>query len=161
MNDESTPKFVIDSNVLLDAYTTINSPSQGRVDAARNVIDKALQCGVLLISKATKRDFDEAIKYHEKLGNISPQAAGDAMGQVEAITRNFYVPKGYIDKNREELEKCKDGNDWPFLILADSADAIIVTRDKDLLDMNYKDVVVLSPQQFMRLSLRGRPEEHE
>lgn len=153
------PKFVIDSNVFLDAYTKINSPSQERINAAHNAINKALRCGILLVSKATKRDFDEAIKYHEKLGNISSQAANDIIEKVEAITHNFNVPKGYIINNRSELGKCEDGNDWPFLILADSADAIIVTRDKDLLDIDYKDVMILSPQQFMRLPIQKQSEE--
>jgi putative PIN family toxin of toxin-antitoxin system len=149
-------KFVIDSNIWIEAYS--NKTSKKRADYVKEAINIASSSGIIIYTEDTKNDLKYAL--HKKVNNdeIKEEIASiiwDKFLQRSFSVKNKTPQKEYEEENHAELSKCKDKDDWVFLALADEHEApYIITNDDHLLSMKkYKNVEIATPGTFKLATL--------
>ncbi len=132
-------RFVFDTNVIVSALLLKQS-------VARQVFDKALEQGKLLVSQATveelnavlrRKGFDQYVQEDERIQFIT------------ALVR-----EAILVEITETIKECRDAKDNKFLELAVNGNAAcIVSGDDDLLVLNpFRGIPVLTPRQFLNHS---------
>ena len=132
-------RIIIDTNVFIGAIIL-------PLSVPRQVVDKALDHGVLLISEATTNELTEAI-FRPKLDRyVSREKRTRFLGQIASTAE--IVP--IIQLVRE----CRDPKDDKFLEVALNGRAdVIITGDADLLGMGpWREIEILSPSDYLRAS---------
>jgi putative PIN family toxin of toxin-antitoxin system len=129
-------RCVFDTNVIISsALFEYGKPAQA--------IDKAFAEGELLFSKTTENELEEVF-FRKKF---------DPYLTVEERTEFLHFL--FQQSTRIEIIKsvtiCRDPKDNMILEVAFNGKAdVIITGDKDLLDLNpYKGVLILSPKDFL------------
>jgi putative PIN family toxin of toxin-antitoxin system len=130
------PRFVFDTNVLVDALCFATS-------FGRRALDKARKRGEVTYSMATLAELVEVI-YRPRLQRY--------IGEEER--RRFlalFQAQAVLIEPKVEIHACRDPKDDKFLELAVSAEAeAIITRDRDLLDLNpFRGIRLFDPQTFV------------
>jgi putative PIN family toxin of toxin-antitoxin system len=132
-------RFVFDINVIVSALLLKHS-------VARQVFDKALEQGKLLVSQAVveelnevlwRKGFDKYVLENERL---------------EFITA--FVREATLVGITETVNECRDPKDNKFLELAVSGKATcIISGDDDLLVLHpFRRIPILTPRQFLSYS---------
>lgn len=149
-------KFVIDSNVWIDAYS--DKTNKKRADYVKDAINQASSNGIIICNEATKKDLKHAL--YKKVNNdeIKREVANIIWNKFEQRTllvENKTPFEEYKEKHLDELSKCRDKDDRLFLALADEHEAsYIITNDDHLLSMKeYKNVKIVTPGTFKYVTL--------
>ena len=132
-------RCVFDTNVIISAALFEHSkPAQA--------LNKALNKGEILVSKATEKELEE-IFFRTKF---------DPYTTVEERTEflHYFFQQAIKIEVTKTVSICRDPKDNMILELAVSGQAdVIITGDKDLLDLNpYEGIPVLSPADFVESS---------
>jgi putative PIN family toxin of toxin-antitoxin system len=130
------PRFVFDTNVLVDALCFKTSFGRRAFDAVR-------RRGELAYSMATLAELVEVV-YRPRLQRY--------IGEEER--RRFLVlfqQQAVLVEPKVEIRACRDAKDDKFLELAVSTEAeAIITRDHDLLDLSpFRGIRLYEPQAFV------------
>lgn len=129
-------RFVFDTNTVISGIVWPDS-------IPAKAIAKALSEGVILISQETETEFIETIgrEKFEKLKQLELRLADleNLLNACHKIEVSFAV------------QACRDPKDDKFLALAKEGNAaLIVSGDKDLVDMNlWEGIPILTARQFL------------
>jgi uncharacterized protein len=126
-------RLVVDTNVFVSAVIFPRS-------VPRQVVDNALDQGVVLFSEATMRELSKVLSRSKFDGYVSGRERELFLAQIGSAAE--FVPIIRL------VRECRDPNDDKFLEVAlnGRADAII-TGDADLLAMNpWREIAILSPK---------------
>jgi len=129
-------RFVFDTNVAVSAALLKRS-------VARQAVDKALDHGKLLVSKATVEELNEVVRREEFDEYVTEDE------RIEFITA--LVRDAALVEITETVNEGRDPTDRKFLELAVSGKAAcIVSGDRDLLALHpFRGIPVLTPRQFL------------
>ena len=160
MADLPLLKFVIDSNIWIDVFTS-RAPNENAKHQSTQALEKAMNHGIIISSTQTEKELVKTLEMLLEKKTITlreQELTLKAFKMFSIKTKNNSA--GYIRENINELQQCKDGDDWQFLKLADLNKAYaIISRDRHLLNVQYKDVKVMSSGEFLEkvLPLHGTP----
>lgn len=129
-------RLVIDTNVLVSAAILAAS-------VPRQVVDRAIDHGVLLFSESTMDELKRVLfrpKFDRYLGR---EGRATFLAQLESIAE--MLPAIQI------IRECRDPTDDKFLEVALNGRAdVIVTGDADLLRMNpWRGIKILTPADYL------------
>jgi predicted nucleic acid-binding protein len=150
-------KFVIDSNIWIEAASSRNS---GLKNICNQAIDRARNEGVIVGNRLTTQDLANAT--HKLLSNNEiTSAIADKMFRKykDLIAMTPFKETAYVEyskTHRLELSKCADKDDYPFLALAhqQGASYIITNDQKHLVSMGeYMGVKIITPKDFLKETL--------
>lgn len=129
-------RFVFDTNVVVSALLLKQS-------VARQVFDKALEQGQLLVSQATVEELNEVLR---RKGFDKYVQEEERIQFITALVR-----EALLVEITETITECRDPKDDKFLELAVSGKAsCIVSGDNDLLVLHpFRGIPVLTPRQFL------------
>jgi hypothetical protein len=132
-------RFVFDINVIVSALLL-------KLSVARQVLDKALEQGKLLVSQAVVEELNEVLRRKE----FDKYVLEDE--RLEFITA--FVREAILVEITESVNECRDPKDNKFLELAVSGKATcIVSGDDDLLVLHpFRRIPILTPRQFLSYS---------
>ena len=132
-------RFVFDINVIVSALLLKHS-------VARQVLDKALEQGKLLVSQAVVEELNEVLRRKEFDKYVLEEE------RLEFITA--FVREAILVETTESVNECRDPKDNKFLELAVSGKATcIVSGDDDLLVLHpFRRIPTLTPRQFLSYS---------
>lgn len=138
-------RFVFDINVIVSALLLKHS-------VARQVFDKALEQGKLLVSQAVVEERNEVLRRK----GFDKYVLEDE--RIEFITA--FVRDATLVEITETVTECRDPKDNKFLELAVSGKATcIVSGDDDLLVLHpFRRIPILTPRQFLNYSWGGAAE---
>src|SRR5262245_2284136 len=130
------PRFVLDTNVLIDALCFATS-------FGRRAFDMARAQGEIVHSLATLAELAE-VMYRPRLQRYIS----------EEERRRFLIlfrEQAVLVQPNVEIRACRDAKDDKFLELAVTAEAqTILTRDRALLDLDpFRGIRLLQPQDFV------------
>ncbi|HRN96980.1 MAG TPA: putative toxin-antitoxin system toxin component, PIN family [Candidatus Saccharibacteria bacterium] len=135
---------VVDTNVLLKGLLSNINPS-------RKVINLALAGKIVIAgSQSTMEEFHKKIVM-EKFNDFYEKQKFSA--EMLANTYSNIVTLVTISDEVRQLTVCRDPDDDEFIRVAIEKHAkIIITEDKDLLDLGrYDDIRILKPKRFIEL----------
>lgn len=130
-------RLVIDTNVLVSA--AILAPS-----VPRQVVDKAIDHGVLLFSQSTMDEL-KTVLFRPKFGRyLTREGRAIFLAHLEGAAE--MVPAIQI------VRECRDPKDDKFLEVALNGRAdVIVTGDADLLKMNpWRGISIFAPNDYLK-----------
>lgn len=130
-------RLVVDTNVFASAIIFPRS-------VPRQVVDHALDHGVVIFSEATMSELAEVLSRSKFDSFVSRAERELFLAQIESAAE--FVPVIQL------VRACRDPKDDKFLEVAlnGRADAII-TGDADLLEMHpWRDVAILSPAEYLK-----------
>ncbi len=137
-------RFVFDTNVIVSALLLKQS-------VARQVFDRALERGKLLVSQATVEELNEVLR---RKGFDQYVLEDERIQFITALVR-----EAILVAITETIKECRDAKDNKFLELAVNGNATcIVSGDDDLLVLNpFRGIPVLTPRQFLNHSWKTPP----
>ena len=135
----SKPRFVFDTNAIVSALLLGQS-------VTRRALDKGLQEGELLVSRATIEELNEVLRRDLFERYVTEEE------RIQFLTA--LVREATLIEVTGSVTECRDPNDNKFLELALSGKAsCIVSGDDDLLVLNpYRGIPVLTPREFLERS---------
>ncbi len=132
-------RFVFDTNVLISAMLF-------RKGKPRKALNKAIKKGIVTVSDETIKELDETLQYNrfDKYAPLKNRIR--SLKLLKKITEKLPVSEA------EKVAICRDPDDDKFLTLAKAAKAAaIITGDDDLLVLNpFNDILILSPDEFLK-----------
>ena len=130
------PRFVLDTNVLIDALMFPRS-------WGRKAFERAMAEGEIVASDETLAEL-AAVLYRERFDPYITDIEREAFLRMFAATCTRIVVE-------ENVQASRDADDDKFLSLAIAAGArIILSRDRDLLDLSpFKGILILEPKTFV------------
>ncbi|MBC7777026.1 MAG: putative toxin-antitoxin system toxin component, PIN family [Phycisphaerae bacterium] len=132
--------FVLDTNTVISGIIWTDS-------IPAKAIAKARAEGVILISKETEAEFRDTMG-REKFDKLKPIHLRLADLEILlSVCRHIEV--------LTPVQACRDPKDNKFLALAkDGKATLIVSGDKDLLDMNqWEGIPILTARQFLEMDI--------
>jgi putative PIN family toxin of toxin-antitoxin system len=144
-------KFVVDSNVWIDAYSNEGNKKRNNMSAA--ALQKATSEGIVVHNKHTRKDLYKALRKLTNNIKLTEKKAGEIWEKFLLRTTNVSEKEPlekYKNKYKEKLSKCPDDDDKAFLSLANEQKAsYIISNDNDLLGMKeYMGVKIITPGTF-------------
>jgi len=135
--DSISRRLVVDTNVFASAILFPRS-------VPRQVVDHALDHGVVIFSDATMSELAEVLSRSKFDSFVSRADRELFLAQIESAAE--FVPLIQL------VRACRDPKDDKFLEVALNGRAdVIITGDADLLRMHpWKDVAVLSPANYLK-----------
>ena len=132
----SKPRFVLDTNLVVQAALLDSSP-------ARRVFEAALLEGEVLLSDAVQAELSDVLMRPKFDRYISPLQRLQFLANLVAIATPVQITL--------HVQACRDPKDDKFLELAVNGQAnCIVTGDNDLLVLNpFQNIVILLPRDFL------------
>jgi putative PIN family toxin of toxin-antitoxin system len=130
------PRFVLDTNVMVDALCFATS-------FGRRAFDIVRARGEIVYSMATLAELVEVV-YRPRLQRYINE-------EERRRFLRLFRQQGTLISPTVEIRACRDPKDDKFLELAVSADAkLILTRDQALLDLDpFKGIRLQEPQAFI------------
>ena len=119
MADLPLLKFVIDSNIWIDVFTS-RAPNENAKHQSTQALEKAMNHGIIISSTQTEKELVKTLEMLLEKKTITlreQELTLKAFKMFSIKTKNNSA--GYIRENINELQQCKDGDDWQFLKLAD------------------------------------------
>lgn len=128
-------RFVLDTNTVLSGLIWPDS-------IPAKALQKALE-GIVLVSEEVVQEFRETIG-RPKFDKLKPLKK--RLADLENVLERCQMVEVSV-----LVQACRDPKDDKFLALAKAADAmLIVSGDKDLLDMNpWEGIPILTARQFL------------
>ncbi len=129
-------RFVFDTNVLASAALRRHS-------IPRQALDHALERGVVLVSEATVREFQEVL--------FRPQFDKYVTEQTRLLFLTTFLSQAEVVDITEQVTVCHDLRDNKFLEVAVNGNATcIVSGDEDLLVLHpFRTVPIVTPRTFL------------
>ena len=136
------PRFVFDTNAIVSAALL-------RQSVTRQALDKALEEGELLVSRATVEELNDVLRREAFERYVSED---ERIQFLTALVREAIL----IDVT-ETMTECRDPKDNKFLELAVAGRAsCIVSGDDDLLVLHpFRGIPVLTPRTFLKWIWKG------
>jgi len=130
-------RLVVDTNVFVSAIILPRS-------SPRQVVDRALDQGLLLLSDATVGELREVLSRSKLDRYVSREERALVLAQIGRTAE--FVPIIQL------VRQCRDLKDDKFLEIALNGRAdVIITGDADLLTLHpWRGIEILSPKQFLR-----------
>lgn len=130
------PRFVLDTNVLVDAVCFARS-------FGRRAFSRATQAGVIVLSPAALAEFIEVMRRPRLQRYVTEE-------ELQAFVQ-FLTEEAEPIAPVERIQACRDPKDDKFLELAWAAKAAaILSRDDDLLALHpFRGIDILTPQAFV------------
>ncbi len=130
-------RLVVDTNVFVSAIILPRS-------SPRQVVDRALDQGLLLLSDATVGELREVLSRSKLDRYVSREERALVLAQIGRTAE--FVPIIQL------VRQCRDPKDDKFLEIALNGRAdVIITGDADLLTLHpWRGIEILSPKQFLR-----------
>ncbi len=127
----------MDTNVFVSAIILPRS-------SPRQVVDRALDQGLLLLSDATVGELREVLSRSKLDRYVSREERALVLAQIGRTAE--FVPIIQL------VRQCRDPKDEKFLDIALNGRAdLIITGDADLLALHpWRGIEILSPKQFLR-----------
>ena len=132
-----SPRLVVDTNVFASAIIFPRS-------VPRQVVDHALDHGVVIFSEATMSEFAEVLSC-SKFDNFVSRADRELfLAQIESAAE--FVPSIQL------VRACRDPKDDKFLEVALNGRAdVIITGDADLLGMHpWRGINIVTPAGYLK-----------
>ena len=136
------PRFVFDTNAIVSAALL-------RRSVTRQALDKALEEGELLVSRATVEELNDVLRREAFERYVSEE---ERIQFLTALVREAIL----IDVT-ETVTECRDPKDNKFLELAVAGTAsCIVSGDDDLLVLHpFRGIPILTPRAFLEWIWKG------
>ena len=136
------PRFVFDTNAIVSAALL-------RQSVTRQALDKALEEGEVLVSRATVEELNDVLRREAFERYVSEE---ERIQFLTALVREAIL----IDVT-ETMTECRDPKDNKFLELAVAGTAsCIVSGDDDLLVLHpFRGIPVLTPRTFLEWVWKG------
>ena len=130
-------RLVVDTNVFVSAIILPRS-------SPRQLVDRALDQGLLLLSDATVGELREVLSRSKLDRYVSREERALVLAQIGRTAE--FVPIIQL------VRQCRDLKDDKFLEIALNGRAdVIITGDADLLTLHpWRGIEILSPKQFLR-----------
>jgi putative PIN family toxin of toxin-antitoxin system len=137
-------RWVIDTNVLVSRLLAPNG-------VAARAVDRALTCGVLLVSDATLGELVEVLSRPKFDPYLGVEQRRQFIGLLGGVS--------YLIPITRQFQACRDPRDDKFLDVALNGEAeAIVTGDADLLALNpFHGVRILAPAIFLDHASKDNP----
>ena len=138
----TNPRFVFDTNAIVSAALL-------RRSVTRQALDKALEEGELLVSRATVEELNDVLRREAFERYVSEEE------RIQFLTA--LVRKAILIDVTETVTECRDPKDNKFLELAVAGRAsCIVSGDDDLLVLHpFRGIPVLTPRTFLEWIWKG------
>jgi len=138
----TNPRFVFDTNAIVSAALL-------RRSVTRQALDKALEEGELLVSRATVEELNDVLRREAFERYVSEE---ERIQFLTALVREAIL----IDVT-ETVTECRDPKDNKFLELAVAGRAsCIVSGDDDLLVLHpFRGIPILTPRAFLEWIWKG------
>jgi len=132
-------RLVVDTNVFASAIIFPRS-------VPRQVVDHALDHGIVIFSDATMSELAEVLSRSKFDSFVSRAERELFLAQIESVAE--FVPIIQL------VRACRDRNDDKFLEVALNGRAdVIITGDADLLGMHpWRRIAILSPRSYLKTS---------
>lgn len=138
-------RIVIDTNVIVSALVFSTSIPMQAFTLAKTK-------GILLISVESLSELTDVLSRQKFDRYLSREIREDFLASLSTETEIIEIT--------EKITICRDPKDDKFLEVAISGNATyLVTGDKDLLELHpFRDVLILTPSQFLTLFLQDNEE---